>query len=156
MPSADAYINDFGMEPHPEGGFYRRLHTSSFLFSINEERKASSSVLYLLKGTQKSLFHRIDAEEVWYHKDGAPMVLHLLYPDATAESVSLDGINHIHFYIPPGTWMAAEPLDKNGFSCVICHVTPEFLFEGFQLAEKNYLLERYPDYSTLINAFTEG
>lgn len=143
------------MEPHPEGGYFRRLHTSMFLFSIDEERKASSSVLYLLKAREKSLFHRIDAEEVWYHNDGCDMQLVLLYPDGSLEEQQIGNDGVKAFCVPPGTWMAATPIEDD-FSSVICHVTPEFVFDGFQLADRENLLKRYPNYKEIIMRFTNA
>lgn len=154
--TVDEYCSRHGLESHPEGGFYRRLHTSTFLFSIDNSRKASSSVLYMLEQGGFSAFHRIDAEEVWYHHDGGAMILVLLYPDGSKQEVLLgkQANMELHFCVPPGTWMAARPEKNCDFSAVICHVTPEFLFEGFQLAERKMLLERFPQHSDTILTFT--
>ncbi len=154
MNDADAYILKHKMKPHPEGGYYKRLHTSLFLFASHHERKASSSVLYLLKPKQKSLFHRIDAEEVWYHDAGCEMLLVLLYPDGSSEDFIIGDAGEKSICVSPGTWMAARPHIYNEFSSVICHVTPEFNFDGFQMAERTALLTRYPDKKDLIICYT--
>lgn len=158
MKTCSQYIEHHHLEPHPEGGFYHRLHASSFLFSMDENRKASSSVHYMLLGNQHSAFHRIDAEEVWYYADGVPMELFLIYPDGSLER-KLVGKNtrnneQLAVYVAPGVWMAAQPSIKIGFAAVICHVTPEFLFEGFQLASRKNLISRYPLHKEIITMFT--
>lgn len=153
MDRSEDFIKKHMMEPHPEGGYFRRLHSSSFLFALDQNRKASSSVHYLLKPGEKSLFHRIDAEEVWYHDDGCDMLLVLLYPDGSQEEQRIGKNGVKAFCVPPGTWMAATPIEED-FSSVICHVTPEFVFEGFQLADRDYLLKRYPNYKETIMRFT--
>ncbi len=152
----EEYIGIHHLAPHPEGGYYRRLHTSTFLFSIDNSRKASSSVLYLIEEGGYSAFHRIDAEEVWYHHDGGAILLVLLYPDGSKQEIHLgrEKDMELHFCVPPGTWMAACPAAGSMFSAVVCHVTPEFLFERFQLAERRMLLARYPQHSDTIITFT--
>ena len=158
MDDCSQYIDDHQLKPHPEGGYYHRLHTSVFLFAMDENRKASSSVHYLLPADRYSAFHRIDAEEVWYYADGVPMELFLIYPDGSLERklVGKNPLNNeqLAVYVAPGVWMAAQPLNNSGFAAVICHVTPEFLFEGFQLASRNNLLDRYPHHKKIISLFT--
>ncbi|MDY0286516.1 MAG: cupin domain-containing protein [Bacteroidales bacterium] len=156
----DQYIRENQLQPHPEGGYFHRLHTSSFLFSMDKTRKAASSVLYMLPQGAFSAFHRIDAEEVWYPADGTAMLLVLLFPDGSLEKIVL-GKNSFAgqrraFCVAPGTWMAARPQGTGAFSSVICHVTPAFVYEGFQLATPEGLLHRFPQHETVIRAFTRN
>ena len=62
-----------GLEPHPEGGWYRRTWVAA---AGAGERPAGSAIYYLLLEGEVSAPHRIDATELWHFYAGDPLELH--------------------------------------------------------------------------------
>lgn len=131
-PPAAAIIEQLGLEPHPEGGFYRETfrHRSS-----SGDRGALTVIYYLLHRGAVSAWHRIDATEVWHFYAGAP--LELVVVEGARRAVSVLGVDFAagqtaHAVIPGAAWQSARSLGD--WSLVGCTVAPAFDFAGFELA----------------------
>ncbi|HEX2041009.1 MAG TPA: cupin domain-containing protein, partial [Acidimicrobiales bacterium] len=85
MTGPDEVIAALGLEPHPEGGWFRETW----------REPATTAILYLLRAGERSHWHRVDATEIWHFYDGDPLELalsedghgidrHLLGPDLAA------------------------------------------------------------------------
>lgn len=59
------WIEQLQLQPHPEGGFYKEIITGQQASA--DSRNAYSSIYFLLTHDNISHFHRIDADEIWYH-----------------------------------------------------------------------------------------
>ncbi|MFM7312735.1 MAG: cupin domain-containing protein [Cyanobium sp.] len=76
-------IRRYGLEPHPEGGWYREVHRSarSIRRDDGERRAALTTILFLLQAGEFSRWHRVSgADETWHHAGGAPLELFSLPP----------------------------------------------------------------------------
>jgi predicted cupin superfamily sugar epimerase len=111
------------LQPHPEGGWFRRTWTSPALLEAG--RPAASAIHFLLMPGERSAPHVVDADELWlWHGPGS---LTLVVGD---ERVVL-GPERPQVLVSAGTWQATEPaLDEVLVSCV---VSPGFEWEGFRL-----------------------
>ncbi len=164
MPSllAKKYIQELHLEPHPEGGFYRKTYQSSI--SINEHdlpdrfegnRFAASAIYFLLTNDSFSAFHRLQADELWHFYTGSPITLYCIDLNHQLQTYYL-GNPLIHpkasfqVHIPSQTWFAAEVTNTDGFALVGCTLSPAFDFADFELANKGKLLKEYPQYAELI------
>ena len=72
-PRAEFLIRELQLEPHPEGGFYRRVFESAT--HLPGGRAASSSIFFLLPLGGVSRWHRVDADEAWHFYEGDPLEL---------------------------------------------------------------------------------
>ncbi len=134
---ADRVVAALGLQPHPEGGFYRETWRD---MPDDGSRGAGTAILFLLALDQFSHWHRVDASELWIWQAGAPLVLsispnghdasaHYLGPDlAVGES--------LQFVVPPGQWQAAT--SRGAWSLVTCTVSPAFQFAGFEMAPPDW------------------
>lgn len=126
------------LEPHPEGGHFRRIHASSTqLLANGRTRPALTAIRYLLLRGECSRWHRVDADEAWHWQEGGP--LELLQFDPTTDRLqttvlgdSAQGFQPMHI-IPAGVWQAARPLGD--YALVGCTVSPGFVWEGFELLD---------------------
>ena len=139
-PRAAELIETLRLEPHPEGGRYRRVYTSTSQLVYNgATRPAATAIHYLLCSGEVSRWHRIDADEIWQHHEGDALELMLFdaasgqlerhrlgRSDAATETRSLVGV-------PAGIWQAARPLGD--YALVGCSVAPGFDFAGFTLLD---------------------
>ncbi|HCM89948.1 MULTISPECIES: cupin domain-containing protein [Vagococcus] len=160
MKSKEEWINELGLEAHPEGGFYLRTEASENYLSVNDdERKLYTSIYFLLTEESPSHFHQLTADEIWYYHDGNPLTVHCLFPDGRYEAVkvgknTLEG-ERLHYLVPKGTIFGSTV--SNDYSLVSCVVVPGFEFTDFKLFTQKELLENYPEHEDIIKklAFEE-
>jgi predicted cupin superfamily sugar epimerase len=117
------------MQPHPEGGWFRRTWTAPV--TVVGERPRASAIHYLLMPGERSISHVVDdADELWlWH---GPGTLTLLLEDALGNVVERRdlGPESPPLLVPAGTWQATEPAtDEVLVSCV---VSPAFISERFR------------------------
>lgn len=136
--TAAAIIARLGLQPHPEGGWYRETWRAD---TADGTRASATAIHFLLEPHQRSHWHRVDAAELWLWHAGHPLTLSIapgdegpmrkitLGPDVLAgeEPQAL---------VPPGHWQAAEP--RGGWTLVSCVVSPGFDFAGFELAAEGW------------------
>jgi predicted cupin superfamily sugar epimerase len=143
--NAEETVRRFGLLPHPEGGFYRETFRSPLKVHLPDgrQRSASTAIYYLLPQGAWSAWHRVQADEVWHHYEGAPLQLFRL----GMEPARLDRRSP-QAVVPAGVWQAALP--DGGATLCGCTVAPGFEFEDFELATLEILLAEYPDQENLI------
>lgn len=129
-------IRELGLEPHPEGGFYRE--TFRDLATLPDGRNASTAIYFLLPAGIRSRWHRVDASEIWLWHAGGPLSLSIAETDASpvrtlAIGPDLRAGQRPQMVIPKHAWQQAEPAE-NTWSLVSCVVAPGFTFEGFEMA----------------------
>ena len=133
MITAAAVIAALGLQPHPEGGWYRE----TFRAPATGARSAVTAIYFLLEAGQQSHWHRVDADEIWCWHAGSPLVLGIA-PGAggaaTWQSLGGDVLSGdaAQAVVPAGDWQAARA--GTGWALVSCVVAPGFDFAGFVLA----------------------
>jgi predicted cupin superfamily sugar epimerase len=129
---ATSIIDALGLQPHPEGGRYAESWRSP-----GEGRGACSAIYFLLQNGERSHWHTVDADEIWCHHGGAPLVLHTAAPHQASVAVSVLGVDFTNAerpqaVVPAGHWQAAST--AGAWSLVSCVVAPGFRFDRFTLA----------------------
>ena len=118
-----------GLEPHPEGGWYRRTWTSPVLLA--GDRPAASAILFLLDAGECSAWHRVDGDELWlWHGPGTLTLESAGEPAGRAEQQVL-GPRAVQVLVPAGRWQRTLPAEREVL--VSCVVSPGFEWSGFQL-----------------------
>ena len=92
---ADEIIEHLGLEPHPEGGYYRETWRHD---PGDGSRGTGTAIYFLLDADERSHWHRVDADELWHHHLGAPLRLQLAPP--ALESRDIGRVRQ---------WLAAHP-----------------------------------------------
>ncbi|HBH24269.1 MAG TPA: hypothetical protein DDY13_12700 [Cytophagales bacterium] len=162
MPyTADFYIKKLQLQPHPEGGYYRenyrsayQIHGTALPERYNGPRVFSTSIYFLLKKGNVSTFHRLKSDEIWHYYDGDPIKLYLIDRDGKLSTPivgrQLEGGEEMQLVIPAGSWFAAHVVEGGSFGLVGCSVAPGFDFDDFELANKNDLINKYPQHRNVI------
>ena len=156
------YIQRFRMETHPEGGYFVSTFCHAEFWHSNDspekrDRPLSTSILYLLKSGQRSKWHTLLSDELWFYHDGCPMLLHVFHKNGDYSSYSVGcpvhktSVEQPIVHLPAGTIFAAEPSKENTFSLVSCVVSPGFDFADFAFVEKEKLAAMYPQHVALIH-----
>jgi uncharacterized protein len=130
------------LEPHAEGGWFRRMWTGGYRVETPAGvRPAATCIHYLLTPGEQSAWHVVTSDEVWlWHGPGAlelslggdgaapaPETTVVLGPDLAAGQ-------RLQWTVPAGTWQAAR-LAGDDEAVVSCLVSPGFSFEDWRLAE---------------------
>lgn len=153
LKTKEEWIEELGLEAHPEGGFYLRTEAADELINRKGlERKLYTSIYFLLTQESPSHFHQLTADEIWYYHEGSALTVHCIYQDGTYEAVKV-GKNtlageRLHFNVPAGTIFGSTVEDD--YSLVSCAVVPGFEFEDFKLFSQADLLAKYPEHQEII------
>ena len=80
---ASELIRTLGLQPHPEGGFYREIWRSGIRVATAQRpsRSALTTIYFLLAAGSFSAWHRVRSDEVWHWYEGEPLELLLATPD---------------------------------------------------------------------------
>lgn len=129
--SGPEIIERLGLQPHPEGGWYREMHRASG----NGGRSAGTAIYYLLQAGERSHWHRVDATEIWHWYAGSPLLLSVSDGVTTRRfQLGMDLLSgeRPQAIVEPFEWQAAETLGT--WTLCGCTVSPGFEFGGFELA----------------------
>lgn len=158
-PAALRLIHRLGLEPHPEGGFYRETYRSEERIQRgvpSVERAAATAIYYLLADDAYSAWHRIQSDELWHFHAGDALDVHVLEDGGTVRTHRLghaadDEMAVYQAMVPAGRWFAAERVaGAHGYTLVGCTVAPGFEFSEFELAESRVLLKSHAAHDDLI------
>ncbi len=134
---ADQIIAALGLEPHPEGGYFKETFRDG---EPDGARAHSTAIYFLLKAGEVSRWHRVDAVEIWHWHAGAPLALAIASPGGVSETLRLgpailDG-ERPQGVVPKGHWQQAWSL--GAWTLVGCTVAPGFEFSGFEMAAPDF------------------
>ena len=154
MTPAQHWIHTLGLEPHPEGGYYKRIYTNpNTLETTNGPRSLATSIHFLLEANDYSAWHRIKSDELWYFHDGAPLTIRWILPTGQLISETLSP-DQLMVCVPANTWFCAELADRARapalYSLVSCVVTPGFDFADFEMGDVEDLVTLYPQHRDVI------
>ena len=152
-------IDRLGLEPHPEGGWFREVYRSHLTLPADalpggyaDARPAATSILYLLADGAVSQLHRLRGDELWLHQAGHGLQLQVLHAGGRHEQIALGaGPDQVfQVAVPAGSWVGAELPEGEGWALVACVMAPGFAEEDWELASRQDLLAAFPTYAELI------
>jgi predicted cupin superfamily sugar epimerase len=86
-PTAAELAATLGLEPHPEGGFFRETYRAAeTVVTPRGERAASTAILFLVTAAAISHLHRLSSDELWVFQGGQPLELVTLAPGGELET----------------------------------------------------------------------
>lgn len=111
----------------------------------------------MLEDKNKSHFHRIQSDELWFFHQGEALEI-LILQNKMLKTITVG--NRVEngeipqVTIAANTWFAVKIKSESGFSLVSCTVAPGFDFLDFELAKRDELVKQFPDQANIINEFT--
>ncbi len=169
------WINKLKLEKHIEGGYFAEVYKSEDkVIAMNDRynsnvleqdanvRHAGSSIYFLLEKQGFSAWHQLKSDEVWHYYDGnSPIIIHFIDDDGNYTSQMLghptkNSNASFQVIVRSGLWFAAELYDKNEYGLVGCTVSPGFEYQDFILADRDKLIEKYPQHTNIIKRLTYG
>ena len=145
-----------------EGGYYKETYRSDKTIILpsetDGERSISTSIYYLLDGTQFSAFHRLKSDEIWHFYVGSSVTLYIINKIENLSEVKL-GSNIekgdlFQILIRAGSWFAATVNDISSYALLGCTVSPGFDYLDFELGDRKKLIKRYPQHRSIIEKLT--
>lgn len=163
--NADHFIDKLNLKAHPEGGYYRQTYCSDILINkallpkgYSGGRPCLTAIYFLLKGDDFSALHRLKSDELWHYYAGSSLTIWVIHPKGELEKIILGTDIHAgetcQAIIPGGCWFGAAVNDTASFSLVGCTVSPGFHFDDFELGERAFLVQTYPEHKDIIHALT--
>ncbi len=161
------WIEKLGLEPHPEGGYFRQTYRSEIVIArkalpagFTGARVASTAIYFLLDGKNFSAFHRLRSDEVWHFYVGEVLMVHVIDLAGRYSSIRLgrdpDAGEVLQAVVPAGCWFASHVADWKAFAVVGCTVAPGFDFEDFEMGKRVELAARYPLQREVIERLTRA
>ena len=164
MDEAGTWIERLGLVPHPEGGFFREIYRSADLISpaclprLSGPRCLATSIYYLLRGGQVSLFHRLRSDEVWHFYAGGGLTIAVIRPEGALEEIRLGPDRPagevFQAVVPAGRWFGAFVKGTAAFALAGCTLSPGFDHGDFELGRRADLLRQYPRHRAMILRLT--
>ena len=161
MLTPQQLIQQYALQPHPEGGWYKETYKSSEEISVlslperfGGARVFSTAIFFLLEQGNFSAFHRIKSDECWHFYAGDPLDVYVLQQDGKLDIIHLG--NDItkgllfQFVVPANCWFASRPAAGSNFCFVGCTVAPGFDFLDFELADAAILASEFPQHEKII------
>ena len=164
MHPPEYWISNLQLLPHPEGGFYKETYRSSEIINLpglparfTAPRNFSTAIYFLLRSQDKSLFHRIKSDELWHFHSGSVLKIYVL----TDKGLNLLELGNelekgqsLQVTIPANCWFGAKVTSPDTYVLSSCTVAPGFHFNDFELADRQALLNKFPDLQEIINDLT--
>ncbi len=158
-------VNNLELSPHPEGGFYKEVYRSDGMISqeslgtnFSGSRNYCTSIYFLLTSDNFSAFHRIKQDEIWHHYKGVSLYVHVIDREGRYQKYSVgkhfDKGESPQLIVPAGSWFASSVKEQSGYSLVGCTVAPGFDFDDFELANRQELVDQFPEHNEVIKQYT--
>ncbi|MGB0175807.1 MAG: cupin domain-containing protein [Owenweeksia sp.] len=159
------WVEKLGLEPHPEGGFFRETYRSSETISHTAlpdrfagDRTYSTAIYFLLTAENFSAFHRIQSDETWHFYKGQGLTVCIIHPDGKYKEIHL-GQNPekgevFQATVPAGVWFGSKLTQLKGWCLVGCTVAPGFDFADFEMADRAEMTSKFPQHKAIIKALT--
>jgi predicted cupin superfamily sugar epimerase len=164
MHPFEFWIENLKLLPHPEGGFYKETYRSKEEFDHQQlpprytgARNFSTAIYFLLRSQDRSVFHRIQSDELWHFYAGTTLLIYVLTPDGLkiyrlgADPLQGDSLQVL---VPAGCWFGAMVEKPDSYALCGCTVAPGFDFADFEMANRDELLKTFPDQEDIIMKLT--
>lgn len=163
MQDIHTIIDALHLQPHPEGGFYKEIYRSEIVIKDLKgfgNKRAYTSIYYLLSGKDFSAWHRIKSDETWYYHLGCDVLIYFFDENKLLRTIQVGMTSkNLQATIPAHTWFATKPLSENDFCLVSCAVAPGFEFDDFEIAKRDDLSNEFggsAENSQIIEALTRA
>lgn len=165
MRNAAYWIEKLALQEHPEGGYFRQVYCSSERIEraalpprFGGVRSFSTAIYFLLSGRDRSALHRIKSDELWHFYDGSPLTVHVIDPSGSYRPILLgrdcEAGQVFQAVVEAGCWFGATVDDPAAYALVGCTVAPGFDYDDFELADREALLQLYPQHRAVIERLT--
>ena len=94
MVTSQQIVQQYDLQPHPEGGWYKESYRSTEYIAqaalperFSGPRVFSTAIYFLLEQGNFSTFHRIKADECWHFYAGGPLLIYVIQQDGRLDII---------------------------------------------------------------------
>lgn len=150
MTTAADWIARLGLEPHPEGGWFRRIYTDGRVLATPAGvRAAASSIHYLLDWRSPvGRLHRNRSTILHFLQHGGPVDYHLLAADGSLRTLrlSFEPDQALFLEVPGGVWKSSRLVAGADHALVSEVVLPGFDYADHDFMSLSQLAGDYPQH----------
>jgi uncharacterized protein len=165
LQTAEYWIDKLGLEPHPEGGYFRQTYRSDVVIGrealpagFGGSRPVSTAIYFVLDGENFSAFHRLRSDELWHFYAGATLEVHVIDEGGSYSEVLLgrdaEAGEVFQAVVKAGCWFGSRVRDGKSWALVGCTVSPGFDFEDFEMGSRSAMVNLYPQHRDVIGKLT--
>jgi predicted cupin superfamily sugar epimerase len=142
-------IKSLELEPHVEGGYFRRTYLSDLSATLTYgERRLVSSIYYLLTDDSPiGHLHRNRSDILHYFQGGSPLHYLIIHPDGRLDQqvlgFDLAQGQQLQLLVKGGCWKASE-LESGEFGLISEVVSPGFEYADMEMATRALIQRLYP------------
>src|SRR6188768_1465269 len=112
MTSKDL-IEKLQLKPHPEGGYFKETYRAGETLNLasGKIRNVSTAIYYLLEDQDRSAFHRIQSDELWFYHLGQPLEIVSIQEGKLISVILGNAIENGEIpqaMVPANTWFGAR------------------------------------------------
>ena len=165
MSNVESLISVLGLEPHIEGGFFKRTFQSDHRAKLNvdgQSRFQMTSIMYLLT-TESPIghWHKNESDILHYFHQGDPIEYSLIYPNGRLQQIVMGADiaagHQLQLSVVGGVWKASRLLsDVHGFGLISEAVSPGWDAEDMALGTENLLVDLFPQHKEIIRAYVKS
>ena len=137
-------IKRYSMQQHIENGAFIERH-----YACDTTGRASSgSIYYYVSPCERTEFHRIDCDEYWCYNAGDDLELWSFDKDGVLHRQLLgtgEGAEPVAYFARGEIFASRLPAKCTDGTFVTCITVPRFSYDGFELIEKEKMIEMYPE-----------
>jgi uncharacterized protein len=167
MNDAKYWIDKLDLEPHVEGGYFKETYRSAETIDkhalperFGDDRSFCTAIYFLLQNNDFSAFHRIKQDELWHFYIGGPLIIHIIDWQGNYLQIrlgmNLDNGEVLQAMVPHGSWFGANLQAPESFALVGCTVAPGFDFADLEIAERDDLIDLFPEHRLIIEQLTRS
>ena len=150
VDDVDRLVRHFGLDRLPiEGTWFANTYRSAATTAAGGPVGTAMIGLYAADPPSRSLFHRLQFDEVWHFYRGDALRLVLLHADASSEEVvlgpDLAAGQRVQHVVPAGVWQAGELVAGGRWALFGCTMAPGFVGSCFEGGLADDLLITHPD-----------
>ena len=147
---AETLIKKLNLEPHIEGGFFRRTFTSS---SSDDQHAFCSSIYYLLCiSSPLGHLHKNQSDIIHYHHSGTALKYTTISPKGELSETILGSDitrgEQPQLLVQGGYWKATELVKQEHISADYCLISeaviPGFRYQDMELATAANIRQQFP------------
>ncbi|WP_089730046.1 cupin domain-containing protein [Candidatus Thiosymbion oneisti] len=147
------WITELQLEPHVEGGYFRRTYQADYMHEAipyaTAPRCLMTSIFYMLTDDSPSDYLHVNrADIIHYFHAGSPLTYMIVHPDGKLERIRL-GNNpaageQLQLLVKGGCWKTAL-LERGEFGLISEAVSPGFEYADIALITKAEVQTRFPE-----------
>jgi predicted cupin superfamily sugar epimerase len=161
-PTADpcVWIERLALQPHPEGGYFRRIHTDPVMVGRGAQRRPRlSSIHYLLTPAAPiGVLHRNRSTILHFLQHGGPVEYLLLSEKGLLQRQILGDApgQALFLQVPGGCWKASRLCPGATHALVSEVVVPGFDPADHQFMSRDDLRHRFPQHFDVLKDWVRG